>query len=70
MPLRPAGRLWEDLWIGPEDWVDDLLPAVAGRAGYSLPQPESNPLSGRVQTVRDLVKFITLQPKFGSEASR
>jgi hypothetical protein len=50
--------------------VDDLLPEVAGRAGYSLQQPESNPLSGRVQTVRDLVKFITLQPKFGSEASR
>ena len=41
--------------------MDDLLPEVAGRAGYSLQQPESNPLFGRVQTVGDLVKFITLQ---------
>jgi hypothetical protein len=52
-PLRPAGRLLEDLWIDPEDLNFDLLPEVAGRAGYSLQQPESNPLSGRVQTVGD-----------------
>jgi hypothetical protein len=62
LPLRPADRLWEDLWIDPEDWVDDLMPAVAGQAGYSLQQPESNPWFGRVQTIGDLVNFITLQP--------
>jgi hypothetical protein len=61
-PLRPAGQLLEDLWIDPEDLNFDLLPEVAARAGYSLQQPESNPSSGRVQTVGDLVKFITLQP--------
>jgi hypothetical protein len=65
-PLRPADRLWEDPWIDPEDWVDDLLPEVAGRAGYSLEQLESNPLFGRVQAVGDLVKFITLQPNVAS----
>jgi hypothetical protein len=64
--LRPADRLWEGLWIDPEDWVADLLPEVAGRAGNSLQQPESNPLAGRVQTVGDFVKFITLQPKIDS----
>ena len=62
MPLRPAGRLSEDLWIEPEDWVADLLSEVAGRAGYSFRQPESNLLSGRVQSIGDLVKFIMLQP--------
>jgi hypothetical protein len=67
-PLRPAGRLLEGLWIDPEDLNFDLLPVVAGRAGDSLPHPESNPLAGRAQTVGDLVKFITLQPKIGSVA--
>jgi hypothetical protein len=70
LPVRSAGRLLEDLWIGPDDWVDDLLPEVAGRAGYAWQQPESSPLSGRLQTVGDLAKFITLQPKIGSGASR
>jgi hypothetical protein len=69
LPLRPADRLWEDLWIDPEDWADDLLPAVAGRAGYSLQQAESNRLFGRVQTVGDLAKFITLQPKICNGAN-
>jgi hypothetical protein len=67
-PLRPADRLQEDLWIDPEDWVESLVPEVAARAGYSLDQPESNPLFGRVNTVGDLVRFITLQPKDGSGA--
>jgi hypothetical protein len=30
-PLRATDRLWEDLRIEPEDWVDYLLPEVAGR---------------------------------------
>jgi hypothetical protein len=54
--------------VDPEDWVDDLVPAVASRAGYSLEQPESNPWFGRVETVGDLVKFITLQAKIKSAA--
>jgi hypothetical protein len=33
VPASSGGRLWEDLWIDPEDWVDDVLPEVAGRAG-------------------------------------
>ena len=68
LPLRPAGRLLEDLWIDPEDLNFDLLPEVAGRAGYSLQQPESNPFFGRVQTVGDLVKFLTSLLKCASGA--
>jgi hypothetical protein len=60
-PLRRTDRL-ADLPIDPDDF-DGVTTEIAERSSHSLDQPESNPHYGRVDTVGDLVKFITCQPR-------
>jgi hypothetical protein len=62
LPLRPSDRLGEDLRIDDEEVGDQLVPEVAERAGRSLQRAESNPYWGRVVTVGDFVRFVTMQP--------
>jgi hypothetical protein len=62
LALRPTDRLVEDLCIDTDDLDFDLLPEVAARSGHSLDHPESNPHYGRIETVKDLVNFVTRQP--------
>ena len=61
-PIRPTDRLIADFKIDPED-IDDIAREVAERTGYSLDQAEHNPLYGHVDTVGDLIRFFTHQPK-------
>jgi len=62
LPLRPTDRLEDDLRIDPDDIDGEMIQEIAERAGYSLDSTRDNPMYGRVQTVGDLVKFITFQP--------
>jgi hypothetical protein len=63
VPLRPGDRLQEDLRIDLDDVAFDLIPEVAKRSGHSLHDERSNPLYGKIHTVGDFVRFITLQPR-------
>lgn len=66
LPLRHTDRLVEDLWIDPDDVAfdlkSDLIAEVADRSGHSLEHPEANPHHDRMETVGDLVRFVTNQP--------
>ena len=62
-PLRADDRLKEDLQLDEDDLDLDLLPDIAQRAGRTLEHTEINPHYGQVRTVRDLVMFLTVQPK-------
>ena len=66
LPLRKADRLVEDLCIDPDDILfdlkSDLVAEVAERLGHSLDNPESNLHCGHMETVGDLVRFVTNQP--------
>src|SRR5260370_22370557 len=61
IPLRPEDDLVEDLEIDPDD-IDCLFCEVAARSGHSLENGKTNPYYGRVKTVGDFVRTITVQP--------
>jgi hypothetical protein len=63
LPLRPGDRLVEDLCIDPDDICFELISEVAERSGHSMENVKSNPYCGRINTVGDFVRFITLQPR-------
>jgi hypothetical protein len=69
VPIRSADRIEEDLWIDPED-IEDLVREVAERSRHSLVNVESNPYYSRVETVGDLVRFVTLQPRLADDRTR
>ena len=60
-PFRASDRFEDDLQLDHED-LDDLAAVIAHRARRTLASTESNPLYGRVHTVRDLVGFFAHQP--------
>ncbi len=60
-PLRPDDRLEEDLRLDVEDLEQNMLD-IAQRTGRLLENTEANPFYGRVNTVGDLVKFVSNQP--------
>ncbi len=66
LPLRHTDRLVEDLCIDPDDIAfdlkSDLIAEVAERSGHSLDHAKSNPQTDRMETVSDLVRFVTKQP--------
>jgi hypothetical protein len=62
-PLRWTDRLKEDLRIDPDALDEELAIDIAERTGRELKNTESNPLFGKVETVRDLVLFFQGQPK-------
>jgi hypothetical protein len=61
--LRATDRLEETLNIDPEDVWDVVLAEAARRAGRSLSSIVSNPMYGKVVTVGDLARLLSLQPK-------
>ena len=62
LPIRAGDRFVEELRIDEED-LDDLVVAMAHRAGRSFEETAANPWSGKVLTVRDLVLFLNGQPR-------
>ncbi len=62
MPLGASDNLDKDIRIGPDD-VPEVAGQAAERAGYSLKSWGSNPFAGEVDTVADMVYFLTHQPR-------
>jgi hypothetical protein len=69
VPLRPTDRLAEDLGIDLDEFRLELLEEVAVRSRHTLDNPENNPVPWEIETVGDLVRFVTLQPRV-AESSR
>lgn len=61
-PLRSSDRFEHDLSIDGDD-LDDLATVIAARAGRSLQEAEKNPYHAKVETVADLVSFLSQQPR-------
>jgi hypothetical protein len=62
VPIRPSDRLYGELRID-EDELNDVAETIARRIGRPLENSTANPLYGRVETVGDLVRFFTHQPR-------
>ncbi len=62
-PVRASDRLMEDLRLDDDDLDFDLAMQIEQRTGRSLDQTKTNPLLGKVKTVRDLVLFFNAQPR-------
>ena len=62
VPLRTDDRLLEDLDLDDDD-LDEILIDAAELARRSLDSTASNPLYGRITTVRNLVEFLQHQPR-------
>ena len=60
-PIRSSDRLSEDFGIVEED-LDDLAIEIARRTSRSLDDLAENPFTSRVETVADLVHFLSNQP--------
>jgi hypothetical protein len=65
-PVRASDRLKEDLRLDDDDLDMDLAMEVEQRTGRSLDETKTNPLLGKVKTVRDLVHFFQAQPRRGA----
>lgn len=61
-PIRADDRMDEELKIDSEE-IPDIAEVVAQRTGRPLEKCESNPLYGKVKTVRELVEFFIHQPR-------
>ncbi len=61
IPLRPADRFEADLFIDPED-VEELVPLLVEQCERSGGRWKDNPYFTRLNTVADLVHFISAQP--------
>jgi len=60
-PLRPTDIIADLGCVGTD--LDDVYREAATRAGRRLDDVMGNPFSGRVDTVGDLVEFISHQPR-------
>lgn len=65
-PVRAADDLFKDFKFIGED-VDDLVNDIAESAGYAMTDLERNPLFGKVCTVREVVLFLSQQPKIRAD---
>jgi hypothetical protein len=61
LPLRPADIIADLGCVGTD--LDDVCLEAATRAGRRLDEVNESPQSGRVETVGDLVEFISRQPR-------
>ncbi len=61
-PPRSMDPLGLDLGICEVEDVEDLIVGVADRVGRSLDAPEDNPHYARIETVGDVVRFLSAQP--------
>lgn len=64
-PVRASDALLDDLRIDAED-VEDLVLGIAVRSGHSIENLADNLYYGCLHTVRDLVLFISTQPRHSS----
>ena len=62
VPLRPSDRLLADLEIDDDD-LEDVAVEAATRAGRNPSDWCANPTNGAVETVADLVRLVSLQPR-------
>lgn len=62
-PLRPEDDLTRDLLLDEDDIDLAIFTAVAERTSRSLDGWETNPLGGRIETVKDLIYFFNAQPQ-------
>lgn len=60
-PIRADDRFEQDLCIDDEE-LEFEAKNIASRAQRSLERAETNPLFGKITTVRDLVLFLDHQP--------
>jgi hypothetical protein len=61
-PLRAGDRLLDDLGMDDID-LDVPWEELAWRCGRTLVDPEDNPWFGGVETVGDVVRFLSAQPR-------
>jgi hypothetical protein len=61
MPILPADNFEADLKIDGED-LEDIWMEISRRACRSMDGCERNSMYNKVQTVRDLICFVDLQP--------
>ena len=61
IPLRPTDRLEVDLSIDPED-IEELIPRLVEHCERAGGRWKDNPYYTRLNTVADLVHFISAQP--------
>lgn len=61
IPLRPTDRFEEDLLLDPED-LEDLVPQLVEQCERVPGNWKANPFYLRLNTVADLVDFISAQP--------
>ncbi|MGV7220897.1 MAG: hypothetical protein ACQ9MH_05190 [Nitrospinales bacterium] len=62
-PIRPGDKFILDLGISEDNLEDDVYEDIAGRAGRSWENCESNPYYNKVDTVENLIHFFNHQPK-------
>ncbi len=62
-PLIGSDRLIDDLLLDGDDIDLDLVEEISQRTNRTLEDIESNPLMGKVYTVKDLVLFFNHQPQ-------
>lgn len=61
IPLRPSDRVAADLLLDPDD-LEDLIPLLVEQCERAPGNWRTNPYYPRLQTVADLVFFISSQP--------
>jgi hypothetical protein len=61
IPLRPTDRFAEDLLLDPDD-LEDLVPQLVEQCERVPGNWKANPFYHRLNTVADLVYFISAQP--------
>ena len=64
VPLRSEDQLVKDLHL--DDERDEIAENIAFRAGRSLENVDLSPLYGTIETVADLISFMSAQPRSGS----
>ena len=68
IPLRPSDRVADDLLLDPDD-LEDLIPLLVEQCERAPGNWRTNPYYPRIQTVADLVFFISSQPSPPSAAA-
>ena len=61
IPLRPTDRFEKDLGIDPED-VEALVPQLVEQCERLSGNWRANPFYARLETMSDLIYFISAQP--------
>lgn len=63
LPARADDSLWKDIKIDPDDIDMDLFYELLNVTGRVVDGMKKNPYYGKINTVKDLIMLINLQPK-------